>query len=58
VVVRDGVVVGGWRSSRKDGRIEITLNLPERERSALAGAIEAEVEDIARFEGLPTRLAG
>jgi len=58
VVVRGGVVVGGWRSARRDGRIEITLNLPERERSALAGAIEAEVEDLARFEGMPARLTG
>jgi hypothetical protein len=51
-------VVGGWRSSRRDGRIEISLNLPARERSALAGAIEAEVGDLARFEGVPARLTG
>ena len=35
VVVEDGVVVGGWRSSRKSGRMEITLNLPRRERERL-----------------------
>ena len=29
VIVEDGVVVGGWRSPRKGGRLEITLNLPQ-----------------------------
>jgi hypothetical protein len=50
VILEDGVVVGGWRSSRKGGRLEISLNLPERER--LGAKIEAEVADIARFEGM------
>jgi hypothetical protein len=57
VVVRDGVVVGGWRSSRKGGRIEVTLNLPAEERAELAGAIEAEIADLARFEDAPVELA-
>jgi hypothetical protein len=50
VIVEDGTVVGGWRSSRKGGRIEIALNLPKAERQRLGPAIEAEVADIARFE--------
>jgi hypothetical protein len=52
VIVRDGVVVGGWRSSRKEGRLEILLNLDSAMRKELAPAIEAEVADIARFEGI------
>ena len=56
VIVEDGVVVGGWRSARKGGRLEISINLPRAERSELAGAIEAEVADIARFEGLRPRV--
>jgi winged helix DNA-binding protein len=52
VIVEDGVVVGGWRSARKGGRIEISLNLPKAERERLGAAIEAEVADIARFEGV------
>jgi hypothetical protein len=56
VIVEDGVVVGGWRSARKDGRLEVTLNLPKAERERLRTAIEAEVADIARFEGMETRI--
>jgi hypothetical protein len=52
VIVEDGVVVGGWRSARKDGRLVISLNLPKAERARLGTAIEAEVADIARFEGV------
>jgi hypothetical protein len=57
VIVEDGIVVGGWRSARKGGRLEITLNLPSPERERLAGQIEAEVADIARFEGIEARIA-
>jgi hypothetical protein len=58
VIVRDGVVLGGWRSMRKAGRIEVTLNLSKDDRAGLAGAIEAEVADMARFEDAPVNLAG
>jgi hypothetical protein len=47
VIVRDGVVVGGWRSSRRSGRIEVSLDLQEPE---LREAVEEELGDIARFE--------
>jgi uncharacterized protein YcaQ len=56
VIVEDGIVVGGWRSSRKDGRLEISLNLPKVERQRLGEAIEAEIADIARFEGTEARI--
>jgi hypothetical protein len=57
VIVEDGTVVGGWRSTRKDGRLEITLNLPRAERQRLGPAIEAEVADIARFEGVEVAIS-
>jgi DNA glycosylase AlkZ-like len=57
VIVEDGVVVGGWRSPRRGGRIEISLNLPEMERERLGAAIEAEVADIARFEGMEATIS-
>jgi uncharacterized protein YcaQ len=53
VIVRDGVVIGGWRSSRKGRRIEATLSLPDSVSSAERKAIDAEIRDIERFEGLP-----
>ena len=57
VILEDGIVVGGWRSSRKGGRLEISLNLPERERERLGPKIDAEVADIARFEGMEATIA-
>ena len=52
MIVEDGIVVGGWRSARKGGRLEIWLNLPEAERERLRPKIDAEIADIARFEGM------
>jgi len=52
VVVEDGIVIGGWRSRRKDGGLEIELNLPKRDLARLRPKIEAEVADIERFEGV------
>jgi hypothetical protein len=56
VIVRDGEVVGGWRSSRKGGRLEISLKLDKQMRSEISDAIEAEVADLARFEGIETTI--
>jgi hypothetical protein len=52
VVVEDGIVIGGWRSARKGSRFEVTLNLSDADRKRLAPKIEAELVDIARFEGV------
>ena len=52
VILEDGIVVGGWRSSRKGGKLEITLNLRNAERGRLRSKIDAEVADIARFESI------
>ncbi len=57
VIVRDGVVLGGWRSRRSGGRIEVTLNLSKSLQKELAGQIEAEIADITRFEGVEATLA-
>jgi hypothetical protein len=57
VIVEDGIVVGGWRSSRKGGRLEVSLNLPKAERERLGTAIEAEIADVARFEGVEATIA-
>jgi hypothetical protein len=57
VIVEDGIVIGGWRSSRKGGRLEISLNLPKAERRRIGAAIDAEIADIERFEGTEARIA-
>ena len=57
VILEDGIVVGGWRSARKSGRLEIALNLPDAERERLGERIDAEIADIARFEGIETTVA-
>jgi len=57
VIVRDGVVEAGWRLSRKRGALEITFNDPASIPPALRTAIDAEIADIARFEGASVTLA-
>jgi Winged helix DNA-binding domain len=56
VVVEDGIVIGGWRTTRRGGQLDITLNLPGDERERLGPKIEPEVADIARFEGMDARI--
>jgi hypothetical protein len=51
VVVRDGVVIGGWSYRRKGGGVELTL--PDSLSDAGRKAVEGEVDDIARFEDAP-----
>jgi DNA glycosylase AlkZ-like len=58
VVVEDGIVLGGWRSRRQGGRLEVTLFLDEAERERLRGKVEAEVADIGRFEGTEVVVVG
>lgn len=57
VILRDGIVVGGWRSARRGADIEVSLALPEPPDAPLRQAIEAEIADIERFEGLPVTVA-
>lgn len=55
-IVRDGELLGVWKLSRAGGKLEISLDpLVQLDDDAQA-AIDAEIEDIARFEGRPARL--
>jgi hypothetical protein len=56
VILEDGIVVGGWRSGRKGGRLEISLNLPKGERERLGDKLSAEIADIERFERIEARI--
>jgi Winged helix DNA-binding domain len=51
-ILRDGVVVGGWRESRRGGGHEVTLLDPGSLPRGIRPAVDAEIEDIARFEGM------
>jgi hypothetical protein len=51
VILRDGIVAGGWRIFRKGGRLEIAFVRPGAVAPDMREAIEAEIADIARFEG-------
>jgi uncharacterized protein YcaQ len=57
VILEDGIVVGGWRSRRQGGGLEIELNLADDERERLGAKIDAEVADLARFEGIEALIA-
>jgi hypothetical protein len=57
VILRDGVVLGGWRESRRAGKHELTLVDPDSLPREVRPAVEAEVRDIARFEGTPAEVA-
>ena len=53
VVLEDGVVVGGWRDSWRAGELAVSFLDRASPPSRLDPAIEAELEDMARFEALP-----
>jgi len=56
VIARDGVVIGGWSYRRKGEWVEVTLSSPRKLSGADRRAVEAEVADIERFEGVPVTL--
>jgi hypothetical protein len=56
VIVRDGEVLGTWRLRRKGKRIEAELDPFEPLEAGEIAEAEAELEDIARFEGIPALL--
>jgi Winged helix DNA-binding domain len=51
-ILRDGLVVGGWRESRKGGGHEVTLTAPDSLPREIRSAVDVEIADIARFEGM------
>ncbi len=57
IIVRDGAVVGGWHYARKGNRIEVKLESLKAPSAELRKAIDSEIADISRFEGLPATLA-
>ena len=58
VIVRDGVVIGGWSYRRRGPGVDVSLGAPGLLSGADRRAVEGEVEDIERFEGVPATLAG
>jgi Winged helix DNA-binding domain len=52
----DGGVVGTWSSKRSGSRLTASIEPFERLDPTVAEAVEAEVEDVGRFEGLTTLL--
>ena len=57
VILRDGVVLGGWRMTRRAGNFEVSLNDLDSLPAEVRPTVEAEIEDIARFEGGGVSLA-
>ena len=55
-IVADGRVVGTWASKRSGNRLAVTIEPFARLDPAIAAAVEAEVEDLGRFEGLSAAL--
>jgi hypothetical protein len=56
LIVRDGEVLGLWRIKRKARRIEAELDPFEPLEPEVEAAVEAELEDVSRFEGMPATL--
>lgn len=56
-IVHDGVAIGLWRSKRAGKRITVELEPFEALENATMSAIEAEVADVGRFEGVEAALA-
>lgn len=56
-VLADGIAVATWGARRAGGRIQITLDPFAPLDPSTATAVEREVADIGRFEGLEPRLS-
>jgi hypothetical protein len=57
-ITSDGAVIGTWRASRKGGKIDLSLEPFAPVPPPVREAVEAEVYDIARFEGVTATLDG
>ncbi len=51
-ILVDGVAVGTWSSRRAGGKLRVELSPFPALDSATEAAIDAEIDDVARFEGL------
>lgn len=56
VITHDGVALGTWNQRRTPGAIEIELSPFAAPPAGVAADVEAELADIARFEGMPVKL--
>jgi hypothetical protein len=56
LVVRDGLVVGGWRRALARDRVTVTVTLVARLSRAEMGALEAEAAAVGRFFGGPAEM--
>jgi hypothetical protein len=56
VIARDGRVIGSWTYRRKGEGVQLTLDPPVKLSAHDRKAIESEVADIERFEGVPVRI--
>jgi hypothetical protein len=57
VITVDGEIAGTWASKRSGKRLGVSLEPFERLPGAVAEALEAEVADIGRFEGIAATIA-
>jgi hypothetical protein len=55
-IVADGRFVGTWSSKRSGGRLTVSIEPFERLEPGWEDAIEAEIADIGRFEGVDAKL--
>jgi winged helix DNA-binding protein len=55
-IVRDGAALGVWGSRRSGARIQVELEPFAELDGSTRAAIEAEVADLGRFEGMPAAL--
>jgi hypothetical protein len=56
LVVRDGLVVGGWRRAVAKQRVTVTTDLPVALGEAERAALEAAAAAYGRFLGLPVEV--
>jgi Winged helix DNA-binding domain len=54
-IVADGRFIGTWSSKRSSGRLTVSTEPFARLDPGVAAALEAEVADVGRFEGLKAR---
>lgn len=56
IVVRDGLVVGGWRRALRDGSATVTITLLIPLTSAERAALDDEIATYERFLGVPVEV--
>jgi hypothetical protein len=57
-IVCDGVAIGTWRLRRSGGAVQVALDPFADLDANTMRAIDAEIADVGRFEGMPVAIAG